>query len=654
MVTGALESCATFIARKSCFMILRPLAALLLLSVAAPALAANSAPQPVAVTETIPAARDIPYPGTMGLKVDATDLDRNIFTVQQTIPVAAPGPMTLLFPQWLPGNHAPRGQIEKVAGLVIKADGKTLTWRRDPVDVYAFHIDVPEGARALDIGFKFLSATAGDQGRIVVTREMLNLQWEAVSLYPAGYFTRQIPVTATVTYPAGWQAATALRPTATLGNTITYGTVSYEVLVDSPVFAGKYFRKDDLGHGVTLNTVADDPKELAVAAPTLQLHRNMVDQAVKLFGARHFDHYDFLHAITDRMGGIGLEHHRSSENQNDPGYFTDWAASLPDHNLLPHEFTHSWNGKFRRPADLWTPDYKTPMRGSLLWVYEGQTQFWGHVLEARSGMTSKQDKLDTLASIAAALVNRPAREWRSLDDTTNDPVISARRPKGWLSYQRSEDYYNEGLLIWTEADAIIRQGTNGAKGMDDFAQRFFGINDGDWGQVTYTFDDIVSTLNAVMPYDWRGFLTDRLTEKTAAPLGGFTRSGYTLVYGETPTNWTAKVMKSGKFLDLIYSLGINVAKGKITAVQWDGPAFKAGLTVGQEIVAVNGVPWSEDAAKAAVTAAKGGTAPIRLTVKTDSLVRDVNVQWNGGLRYPRFEKAKGAPDGPVDKLLAAR
>ncbi len=633
-------------------MFLRSVSALFLVTASLPAVAANSAPQPVPIVDTIPAARDVAYPGTMVLKVDATDLDQNIFTVQQTIPVAAAGPMTLLFPQWLPGNHAPRGQLDKVANLVIKAGGKTLVWKRDPVDVYAYHIDVPSGTKALDLSFLFLSATVADQGRIVVTREMLNLQWESVSFYPAGYFTRRIPVTATVTYPRGWQAATALRPTATNGDTVTYGTVSYEVLVDSPVFAGKFFRKDDLGQGVTLNTVGDSAAELKISEPVLQLHRNLVDQAVKLFGARHFDHYDFLHAISDRMGSIGLEHHRSSENRSEPGYHTDWAASLPSHNLLPHEFTHSWNGKFRRGADLWTPDYRMPMRGSLLWVYEGQTQFWGNVLEARSGLSSKQDVLDKLAAVAASLDNRPARTWRSLDDTTNDPVISARRPKGWLSNQRSEDYYNEGMLIWTEADAIIRDGTKGAKGMDDFARAFFGINDGDWGEVTYTFGDVVKTLNGVMPYDWHAFLTDRLTQKEKAPLSGFERSGYKLVYTETPTNFTTRSMKAGKNLDLTYSLGITVAKAKIAQVQWDGPAFKAGLTVGPEIIAVNGVPYTEEGLKAAVVTAKGGTAPIRLTLRTDTLVRDVDVRWNGGLRYPRFEKAAGAPDGPLDKLLA--
>ncbi len=633
---------------------LRFATAALLLATAAPAFAQISAPEPVAHVETIPAARDIAYPGTMTVKVDATDIERGIFTVKQTIPVSSAGRMTLLLPAYLPGKHASRLELDKMAGLVVKAGGKTLVWKRDTVDVHAFHIDVPSNARSVDLDFQYLSATASDQGRIVVTREMMNLQFEQLSFYPAGYFTRRIPVAASVTYPSGWKAATALRPVTTTGDTISYAPVSYEILQDSPIFAGKYFRQDDLGNNVFLNTVADSPKELVAPPEVIGHHRNLVTQAIKLFGTRQFDRYDFLHAITDRMGGIGLEHHRSSENQNDPGYFTDWAASLPDHNLLPHEFVHSWNGKYRLGADSWTPDFRVPKRNSLLWVYEGQTQFWGHVLEARSGLTSKQDKLDTLAGIAAALDARAARSWRSLDDTTNDPIISSRRPKAWVSWQRSEDYYNEGLLIWTEADAIMRQGTANAKGMDDFARTFFGLKEGDYGQVTYTFDDIVAGLNAVMAYDWRGFLTDRLTQKDKAPLGGFTRSGYTLVYTDTPTNAITRGMKANKFLDLIYSLGINVAKAKITAVQWEGSAFKAGLTVGQEIIAVNGVPYSDDAIKAAVTAAKGGKDAIRLTLKTEALVRDVNVQWNGGLRYPRFEKAAGAADGPLDRLLSPR
>ncbi|MFC7536176.1 M61 family metallopeptidase [Sphingomonas sp. GCM10030256] len=619
-----------------------PFAALML--IAPPALAQNSAPQPVPIVQTIPEARDVPYPGTMTLEVDATDTTQGIWKVRQRIPVAQPGRMTLLYPQWLPGNHAPRGEVEKLAGLVFRAGGQVLPWTRDPLDMFAFHIDVPAGATEVVADFQFLTATAPDQGRILVTREMLNLQFEDVSLYPAGYFTRQIPVTASVSYPAGWQAATALRPPgAQTGNRVTYGTVSYETLQDSPVFAGKYFRRDELGLGIALNSVADHPKELAIPAAVLQKHRNLVTQAVRLFGARHYDHYDFLHAVTERMGGIGLEHHRSSENQNDPGYFIDWDNSLPDHNLLPHELVHSWNGKFRRGADLFTPDFRTPMRDSLLWVYEGQTQFWGYVLEARSGMSSKQDVLDKLAVIAANFDVRRGREWRALQDTTNDPIISARRPKGWTNWQRSEDYYAEGMLVWLEADAIIRQGTRNRRGMDDFAKAFFGIRDGDWGVVTYTFDDVVSTLNRIHPHDWRTFLITQLTETGApAPLGGFTRSGYRLTYAETPTKAQALAMKSSNSTDLSYSLGLSIDKdAKITSVIWGSPAFAAGLTVGQTVVAVDGRTFSADAIKERITAAKGGTAPIRLTVKRGEEVRDVPLQWNGGLRYPRFTKTGG-------------
>nr|WP_314446257.1 peptidase M61 [uncultured Sphingomonas sp.] len=612
-----------------------------------------SAPQPVPIVETIPAARDVPYPGTMRLEVDVSDLRQGIWTVRQLIPVVQPGRMTLLFPEWLPGKHAPRGELDKLAGLTFSAGGQPVKWQRDPADVFAFHLDLPAGATEVEARFQFITPTDGNQGRILVTPDMLNLQFESVSLYPAGYFTRRIPVTATVNYPAGFQAATALRPAATEGTRVTYGTVSYETLQDSPVFAGRYFRRDNLGQNVFLNTIADSPKELVVSADVLQRHRNLVAQSLKLFGTRQFDHYDFLHAITDKMGGIGLEHHRSSENQNDPGYFTDWKASLPDHNLLPHEFVHSWNGKHRRPADLFTPDFRTPMRDSLLWVYEGQTQFWGHVLEARSGMSTKAEVLDKMANIAGALELTRGREWRALVDTTNDPIISARRPKAWSSWQRSEDYYNEGMLVWLEADAIIRQGTANRRGLDDFARAFFGTREGDWGVRTYTLDEVVGTLNRVYPHDWRSFLQARVYEPSAegAPLGGFTRSGYRLDYADTPNSALAASMRVGRNHNYSWSLGLVLGpEGRITSVSWGGPAFRAGLTTGQTVVAVGEKAYSEDVLKAAITAAKGGTAPIALTVRRGDSVRAVPLSWNGGLRYPRLTKTGGGR-GALDILL---
>lgn len=604
--------------------------------------------------QTIPEARDIPFPASMLLNIDATDTKQGIFRVTQTIPVAQTGPMVLLFPEWLPGNHAPRGQIEKLAGLTIKAGGKTLQWKRDAKDVYAFHIDVPAGARQLDANFQFLSATEENQGRIVVTPEMMNLQWQSVSLYPAGWFTRRIPVNATVSWPAGWKAATALRPASTSGsNTITYKTVDYETLVDSPVFAGKFFRSEDLGQSVTLNMVADDAKYLAATSAQFETHRRLVDQALKTFGSKPFDHYDFLLALTDQMGSIGLEHHRSSENGVNPEYFTDWNAGSGRRNLLAHEFSHAWMGKFRRPAGQIVPDFRTPLVNDLLWVYEGQDQFWGYVLGARSGLFTKQETLDAFASIAAAQDVRRARDWRDVEDTTRDPIITARRPKGWVSYQRSEDYYNEGMLIWLEVDATLRARTGGARGMQDFVRIFAATPDGQWQAKGFDLKEIAGILNGLSPYDWEGFLKERINGKAPnAPLSGLTLGGYRLVYSSEQSPFLRDQEKRSGEMNLNYSLGMSIGKGgHVSGVIWDGPAFKAGLTTASEIVGVNGRVYSDDVLRDAIAAAEGGKESIKLIVRTGRKIAEVPVQWNGGLRYPRLEKI-GVGDGSLDKLLA--
>ncbi len=616
-------------------------------------LAQNSAPEAQPIASTIPAARDIPRPGVITLSVDASDVTRGIFQVRETIPVAA-GPLTLLYPEWIPGNHSPTGQISKLAGLKFSAGGKPLAWKRDPVEVFALHVEVPAGATSLQAEFQFLAPTDGAQGRIVTTPDMLNLQWFAVSLYPAGHYVRQITVAASVKLPDGWKAATALNVAAQQGATISYQPVSYETLIDSPIFAGATVRVETLAPGVRLNLVADQPEQLAATEEQLQLHRNLVTQALKLFGAQHYDHYDFLFALSSRQGGIGTEHQRSSENGVDPAYFTDWKGSLPDHDLLPHEYTHSWNGKYRRPADLWTPDYRTPMQDSLLWIYEGQTQFWGFVLAARSGLLSKQDTLDAFASVAATYDTRAGRAWRPLIDTTNDPVIALRRPKGWISWQRSEDYYQEGQLIWLDADSLLRELSGGARSLDDFARAFFGVNDRDWGQLTYTFDDVVRTLNQVQPHDWAAFLHARIdTINEHAPLDWLARSGYRLVYTDAPTDWFKASEKKRKVTDLTYSGGLVLGKeGAITGVAWDSPAFNAGLTVGTTLVAVNGRALDPDQLKAALKAKK---SPLNLLVKTGDIYRTVELNYDGGLRYPRLEKIPGATvHGSLDALLAAK
>ena len=633
------------------------LVASLLATTAFPAMAqvpaGNSAPVAQApFVNTIPDAVDTPYPGTIKLVVDATDTDRGIFRVKETIPVAKAGPMALLFPKWLPGAHSPRGEIEKLAGLVIKANGQVLPWTRDPVDVFAFHIDVPAGAQALDVEFQFLSATKPDQGRIAVTPTMISLQPNSVSLYPAGYYTRQIPIQMTATFPTGWTAAGAV-PAQVSGSTYTYDTTNYEILVDSPILAGKYGKVFPLTPNVKLNVFADNPGELAAKPEQIAAHTRLVEQAEKAFGSHHFDHYEFLLSITDQLGGIGLEHHRSSENGVTPGYFTEWDSGPGRRNLLPHEFTHSWDGKFRRGADLWTPDFRSPMRDSLLWVYEGQTQFWGYVLQARPGMVSKQDTLDQYASILAIYDTAPARQWRNLVDTTNDPIISSRKPKGWTSWQRSEDYYNEGLMVWMEVDAMLRQKSGGTKSIDDFAKAFFGIRNGDWGEVTYTFDDVAATLNKIVPYDWADFLHRRITETgQPAPIQGFAMNGYKLVYTDQPTPTFKQGEKNST--NVSYSLGMIVSNsGEVTSSIWDSPAFKAGIDVGTQIQAVNGEAYSGDRLKAAIIAAKDSAHPVKLVIKNQDRFRDVTLAYTGGPRYPRLEKV-GTGETGLDRLLKAR
>jgi predicted metalloprotease with PDZ domain len=616
----------------------------------------NGKPEPTPKVDTIPPPRDVAYPGTLQLTVDASDVTRAIFKVHEHVPVAAAGDFVMLYPKWLPGNHSPSGQINKVAGFRATANGAELKWVRDNLDVYAFHIAVPPGVGAIDVDFQYLSPTAGNQGRVVATPDLSSIEWIANSMYPAGYFVRDIPIQASVIVPAGWHVATALRPSGQTGNKIDYPVTSYEILMDSPLIAGAHYRAFPLSPDVTLDVIADNDHELTAKPDAIAAHQRLVRQAVKAFGAQHYDHYDFLLTISDYLGGEGLEHHRSSEDGTGRGYFTDWNNQLNARNLLPHEFTHSWNGKFRRPADLWTPDYRTPMQDSLLWVYEGQTQFWGYVLGARSGMLSKQDTLDAIAATAAAYsTGTPGRVWRPLIDTTNDPIIAQRSPQPWRSWMRAEDYYSEGQLIWIDVDRIIRQQSGGKRSIDDFAKLFFGVRDRDWGELTYTLDDIAAALNRVQPYDWRGYLQRRVYDLAPqAPLEGITQGGYNLVYTDQPTDWIKSAEKNRKYMDFTYSGGFTVGMdGKIGSVLWDSPAFNAGLTIGSEIVAVNGRKLDMDAIKQAIKdAANNGPAP-QLLIHDGDVYKTVTLDWHGGLRYPHLEKVGKGP-GTLDALLAPR
>ncbi|WP_374729330.1 M61 family metallopeptidase [Nguyenibacter vanlangensis] len=654
--------------------LLRPLspsllAALLGAALAAPAHAASQPhPQPLPQTppqtppqmlplpDSVPPPRDVAFGGTIRLAVDATDLARHILSVHETVPVpaslaASGGDLTLLYPMWVPGDHSPTGTLDQFGGLVVKAGGVPVDWVRDSVTVSAFHVPVPKGTHELDVSFQLLSPVSPAEGRVVMTPAMLNVQWNAVSLYPAGYFTRRIDVQADLRLPHGWQYGTALRAHGAQGDTVAFDPVPYNTLVDSPLFAGRYFRRIDLAPGaavpVTLNLVADKPAELAATDAQIGAHRALVAQAGLLYGSHHYDHYDFLLALTDELGGIGLEHHRSSENSGPRGYFTDWDKTFAARDLLAHEYTHSWNGKYRRPADLWAPNFNTPQRGSGLWVYEGQTQYWGYVLAARAGLMTQAQVIDALAEVAALYDTRRGRTWRPLQDTTNDPVIARRAPLSWRSWQRSEDYYSEGQLVWLDADTLIRQLSGGKRSLDDFARHFFGTHDGSFVTSTYGFADLVQALNDIQPYDWASFLRRRLDRtSTHAPLDGFTRAGYRLAYTDRPNDFMTSYEALRHVADFSYSVGFVVGKGgTLSNVEWGSPAWQAGVTRDAQLVAVNGEAYDPAVLKDAITEARDPhAAPIALLLKEGDRYVTIAVSYHGGLRYPHLERLPGTPD----------
>ena len=619
----------------------------------------RSAPVQTQIDTSTPVPADTPWPGgPITLEIDATDTRRGVYVVKQTIPIpAGMRRLTLLFPEWLPGNHAARGPINLVSRFDFTAGGQTLEWMRNPLDVYQIDVAVPAGASEVVVEFVHTSPITGREGRITMTQEMLNLQWEKMSFYPAGHYTRQISVEPSVTFPAGWQVFTALDGMSRSGDTVTWDRIDYETLVDSPIFAGAYTQQWSLDPDVRLNVMADDASLIAIEPEHLRSFERLIDEADVLFGNRHFDHYDILLALTDRLGGIGLEHQRSAENTYRPFSFVDWDEMDWNHNVVAHELVHSWNGKYRRPEDLWTPDYRTPMQDSLLWMYEGQTQFWGWVLAARSGLQRKDTVLGQFANaVANYSEGQPGRQWRSVEDTTYDPIINSRRPIPYSSLNRSEDYYVEGALTWLEADQIIRQGTDGQKGLDDFARVFFGAVPGDVGQLTYDFEEIVETLNGVYAYDWATFLDTRLRRPNQpAPVRGVEMAGYSLVWKDTPNSYQAGRMRGGNYLDLFYSLGINLsASGIVTSTRWDGPAFEAGIVNGAEIVAVNGESYSRGAITDAVAAAaEDGGEPIELLVNRGLGFDTITIAYDGGLRYPWLEPS-GDGEQAFDRLLAAR
>ena len=592
---------------------------------------------PAVFAQDLPAPVDQPYKGNLAVTVDLTDQARHLIHVRESIPVS-PGHMVLYYPKWIPGEHAPRGPLSDVAGFIVTANGKKIPWRRDLKEMFAFHVDVPEGVDKLDLSFDYLDAA---------TPHYIPLEFNEVSFYPAGYYTSRIMIEPTVKLPAGWKFATALETASQSGDTVTFKPVSYENFVDSPLIAGKYFNRVDLAPGqsvpVHLDIVGEDAASVKITDKQIAPQRNLVVQANKLFGAHHYGHYDFLLVVSDHTGHFGLEHHQSSDDRLFSNFLTDAKVHTTVGTLLPHEYVHSWNGKFRRPADLWTPTYTEPMQDDLLWVYEGLTDYFAGVLTARSGIWTTDQWRDSLASIAADMSARTGRQWRSLQDTADGIPLSSRGSGGWVNYRRSSDYYPEGQMLWLDVDTKIRELSGGKHTLDEFAKAFYGMDSGSYVPKTYTFEDVVKTLNDVQPYDWKSFLRQRLDYTgDTLPEKGIEGGGWKLTFDDKPTEFMTTMEKLRKSINLAYSLGIQVSdKGEVRDAQWEGVAAKAGLVPGMTIVAVDGKDFSAQVLKDAVTNAKSTATPIEFLVKDVDDYQTLKVDYHGGLKYPHLVRGEG-------------
>jgi predicted metalloprotease with PDZ domain len=593
--------------------------------------------------------------GAITLALDARETPRKLLHARETLTVT-PGALTLVYPKWLPGEHAPDGAIDDLVGLTFSAGGKTIPWRRDPVDLFAFHLDIPQGAGTLDASFDFLSAI-GAGGFSSASSETAHLgiySWNQVLLYPQGARTDDVMFRPSLQIPAGWKFATALEAASENGGRIDFAPVSLTTLVDSPVIAGEYlkvFPLDDTSSSrVEADLVGDTAASIEIPADLTQKWKRLVQEADAMFGARHYDRYHFLLTLSDRVAHFGLEHHQSNDSRVNENSLTQQNSI----GVVAHEYVHSWNGKFRRPAGLATPDFQQPMVGDLLWVYEGLTQYLGYVLAERSGIWSESYYKERLAQIAAYLDTEPGRDWRPLADTTTAAQLLYFSPGQWTAYRRSTDFYDEGWLIWLDVDTAIRELTRGAKSIEDFCHLFHGGESGPPMVKPYTLDDVVAALNQVAPHDWKAFLGSRIYQVAPrAPLDGITRSGWRLAYTDAKNEFIKT--GDGDRVEAMSSLGLRVRArdGMVNDVILNSPAGKAGIGPGMQILAVNGLRFSAEVLRNAIRDSKTASGPLTIEFQNDDLVKTVPLDYHGGMREPHLERVADKPD-LLGQILAAR
>ncbi len=587
------------------------------------------------------------------ITADLSDAPRKLIHADMDFPVSA-GPLTLISPEWIPGHHMPSGPASSFTGVVFTANGKTLEWRRDDANLFEYHLTVPSGVTTVHAHVDAIVTRR-------ISQRMAALEWEALMLYPANVPVKDIPIQPSVKVPAGWGIGTALKPVSgeaypvpAAGGTTKFAATTVEQLEDSPILTGLYFHEYPLAPTIKpqhfLDVAADAPEDANLRPAVLAEVANLVREADALYASHHYNEYHFLLTLSDVAGGMGLEHGQSSDNGVGEKGFADDTHQLPESDLLSHEFTHSWNGKYRRPVGLYQQDFSTPMQGALLWVYEGMTEYWGNVLAARSGLKNAQEYKDVLAATAAELDYTRGREWRPTVDTAVGASILRGGNPAWSNWRRGQDYYFEGEVLWLDADTLIRKMTQNKKSLDDFVKIFLGKG-GNTGPliVTYNFDELVRDLNQVVPYDWATFLHDRVDKiNPHVDLAGIEQGGYKLVFKDKPTKSERMIAaaegRRGSGVNCWYSIGLSVgADGMIVDVLWNGPADKAGLAPGEKIMAVNDKVYSGDALREAIREAKDPAKQIRVIVQADSFVSTIQIDYHEGERYPALERVEGTP-----------
>ena len=585
------------------------------------------------------------------LSVDGTEAPRKIFHARLTIP-ATPGTLTLYYPKWIPGEHGPTGPIQDLAGLRFTANGQTLKWRRDLLDGWTFHVEVPAGVSSVEVALDFISPTGDGRGMYSggpsASDKMTVVSWNTLLLYPAGWTSDQLIYDASLRLPPGWKFGTPLPVASQDGGEIRFQPVSLTMLVDSPVISGEYLKVVPLSENPRqeMDIAADSAGALDVPQDVLDRYKTLPDQALKLFGAQHFRDYHFLFSLSDHVEHFGLEHHESNDSRSEERTLVDPEKRLLEAGLLTHEYVHSWNGKYRRPADLATSDYQKPMQDDLLWVYEGLTSYLGDLLAARTGIRTPEQARENLARMAARLDHLPGRSWRNLQDTADGVPAMQEAPRAWESWRRTVDYYDEDVLNWLWVDTIIRQQTHGAKSMDDFCHLFHGGQSGLPEVKTYTFDDVVNTLNQVTAYDWRGFWTERLSNHgPGAPLMGIEASGWKLAYDDVRSDWLKAEEEKEDSVDAASSIGLLLHKdGIIGDTIEEMPAAKAGIGPGMKVIAVNGKKYSGDVLRDALKEGKAGSAPLELLVENAEYFHTYKLDYHGGEKYPHLVRDESKPD----------